>query len=101
MSFDRKQIEHLERLARIDLTEDEKRTLERELERIVQFVEKVQSVDTSALGGSSPTGHSDTERVRDDTPAAGLDRDRALGQAPDAVDGFFRVPPVIDRSEGG
>ena len=101
MPIDRKLIEHLERLARIELNEDEKETLSDQLAQIVQFVETVQSVDTSALDESSLTDHVDTARVRDDEPAAGLDRDDALHQAPDTAGGFFRVPPVIDRGDGG
>ena len=101
MTIDRKLIEHLERLARIDLADDEKKTLADQLARIVQFVEKIQSVDTSGVDTSPLAGHIDAERVRDDEPAAGLDRDLALGQAPDAADGFFRVPPVIDRGDDG
>jgi aspartyl-tRNA(Asn)/glutamyl-tRNA(Gln) amidotransferase subunit C len=101
MTLNRKLIEHLERLARIDLADDEKKILSDQLARIVQFVEKVQSVDTSGVDASPLAGHIDAEHVRDDEPTAGLDRDLALDQAPDAADGFFRVPPVIDRGNDG
>lgn len=99
MTIDRKSIEHLERLARIELTEVERDTLSAQLARIVQFVEKVQSVDTTGAGATSTGGGDGAERSREDVPIAGLDRDDALNQAPDAAGGFFRVPPVIDRGE--
>jgi len=99
--MNRELIGHLERLARIDLTDEERRTLTDQLTRIVEFVEKVQSVDTSGVDASPLDGRFDAGRVRDDEPAPGLDRDQALGRAPDAAGGFFRVPPVIDRGEGG
>jgi len=101
MTIDPKLIEQLERLARIELSDDERETLADQLAQIVKFVDTVQSVDTSALDGSSSTGHADTARVRDDEPTAGLDRDDALSQAPDTAGGFLRVPPVIDRGDGG
>ncbi len=36
-----------------------------------------------------------TNVLRDDVVAPGLDRDEVLAAAPDAVDGRFRVPPII------
>jgi aspartyl-tRNA(Asn)/glutamyl-tRNA(Gln) amidotransferase subunit C len=101
MSIDRQTIAHLERLARIELADGEKQTLADQLARIVRLVEKVQSVDTSGVDASPLAGQLGADTVRADQPSAGLDRDDALAQAPDAADGFFRVPPVIDRDEGG
>ena len=101
MGIDRKLIEHLERLARIELAEDEKQRLAQDLARIVQFVETVQSVDTSGVDEFSPEDQADADRVRADTAVPGLEHARAIDQAPDETDGCFRVPPVIDRGDGG
>lgn len=101
MAIDRKLIQHLERLARIELADDEREALAGDLEQIVRFVEQVQSVDTSGVDAAPPVKHLDGEHLRDDEPVAGLDGDKALDQAPDHEGGFFRVPPVIDRDHGG
>jgi aspartyl-tRNA(Asn)/glutamyl-tRNA(Gln) amidotransferase subunit C len=101
MPIDRKLIEHLERLAQIELGEDEREILADQLAEIVRFVEKVQSVDVSDATADHFAGLSDTGHGRDDDPVAGLERDDALSGAPDVADGFFRVPPVIDRGDGG
>ena len=101
MPIDRKVIEHLERLARIALADDERHELSEQLIRIVRFVETIQSVDTSGVDASPLAGRLENERVRDDEPKPGLARERALGQAPDVANGFFRVPPVIERGDGG
>ena len=37
--------------------------------------------------------------LREDLVAPGLDRDEVLAAAPDAVDGRFRVPPIIGLAE--
>jgi aspartyl-tRNA(Asn)/glutamyl-tRNA(Gln) amidotransferase subunit C len=100
MKIDRKLIEHLESLARIELTEGEREKLAEQLGRIVAFVETLQSVDTSGVEVTRLVTHSDDEHLREDQSATGLDREAVLDQAPDAVDGFFRVPRVIDRDEG-
>jgi aspartyl-tRNA(Asn)/glutamyl-tRNA(Gln) amidotransferase subunit C len=101
MAIDRKLIAHLEGLARIRLGAEERDALAADLERIVRFVESIRSVDTSGAGAVSPLGHLDAEHLRDDEPVAGLDSDSVLRRAPDSQGGFFRVPPVIERGDGG
>ncbi len=96
MNIDRDTIEHLEALARIELDEEERERLAEQLGRIVAFVEKLQSVDTSGVERVD-NGASGAERLRDDISEPGLDRDDVLSQAPDAAEGWFRVPRVIDR----
>lgn len=101
MKIDDKLIRRLEHLARIDLGEDERRLFRDQLTRIIEFVETLQSVDTSADGAAPLVSHLDKEHMREDEPVDGLSRDDILDQAPDTADGFFRVPPVIDRGDGG
>jgi aspartyl-tRNA(Asn)/glutamyl-tRNA(Gln) amidotransferase subunit C len=96
MNIDRDTIEHLEALARIELDEEERERLAEQLGRIVAFVEKLQSVDTSGVERVD-NGASGAERLRDDVKEPGLNRDDVLSQAPDAAEGWFRVPRVIDR----
>ena len=89
----------LEALARIDLDPDERDRLRLQLDRILGFAGKLQEVETDeaeTAGGSPLRGISPAP----DEPGECLDRDEVLGQAPDREEGFFRVPPVIDR-EGG
>lgn len=99
MKIDRKLIKHLEALARIELGEEERDTLADQLGRIVEFVEKLQSVDTSEVSEKRVVVHSDEEHLRDDETVPGLDRETVLEQAPDVVGNLFRVPRVIDRNE--
>jgi len=99
MKIDRETIVHLEALARIELGEEERERLAEQMGRIVAFVEKLQSVDTSGVVGDErvENGAAGAERLRDDKSDPGLDRDDVLLQAPDAAEGCFRVPRVIDR----
>jgi aspartyl-tRNA(Asn)/glutamyl-tRNA(Gln) amidotransferase subunit C len=51
--------------------------------------------------GVEPTAHPlPIENVlRDDDPRPSLDRDEVLAQAPDALDGRFRVPAILGEPE--
>ncbi len=86
-------VEHVARLARLSLTDDERRVFARQLEEILAWAESLQALDTS---GVAPMSHPrQAEALREDEPRPGLDRDTAFAPAPDAQDGLFRVPRVI------
>ena len=97
MKIDEKMIRHLEMLARIDLTADERGRLSEQLDRIVGYVEQLQEIDTEGVAPTSAVVHDEHSALRPDEPGPSLDRDKILGQAPDAKDGFFRVPKVVER----
>jgi len=81
------------------LGEEERATLAVELGRIVEFVEKLRSVDTTGVEKVPSLVHLDPEHVREDEPRPGLDRVEVLRLAPDAADGFFSVPRAIERDD--
>lgn len=82
---------HVARLSRLKLDDDEVSRLEGELSSILDHVDRLAEID---IEGVEPTSHVvPLENVlRDDVARPGLDRDLALSQAPDPVDGAFRVP---------
>lgn len=79
------------RLSRLKLDDDEASRLESELSSILEHVDRLAEID---LDGVEPTSHVvPLENVlRDDVARPSLDREVALSQAPDPVDGAFRVP---------
>ena len=100
MAIDREDIRHLEKLSRLELAPDEVETISEQVGRIVEFVQKLQSADTSKVEATKLIAHDDEEHLREDELVPGLPRETVLGQAPDADDEFFRVPRVIDREDG-
>ncbi len=89
-------IAKLAELARLRLSPEEADRMAGQLAHILRYVEQVQSVDTAGVTTTSHPLAADTT-WRDDLPAASLDRDAALANAPDARrdEGLFRVPKVI------
>jgi aspartyl-tRNA(Asn)/glutamyl-tRNA(Gln) amidotransferase subunit C len=89
--IEREQVLHVARLARLRLSEDELERMTGELSGILEHVDRIAELD---LEDVPPTSHVvELENVlRADEPHQSLARDVALASAPDPVDGAFRVP---------
>jgi aspartyl-tRNA(Asn)/glutamyl-tRNA(Gln) amidotransferase subunit C len=89
--IDREQVLHVAKLARLKLTDDEVERMTGELSKILEHVERMETLD---LEGVEPTSHvvALENVLREDVPRESLPRERALEQAPDATDDGFRVP---------
>ena len=88
-------IEHLARLARLSLSEKEKEKFSGQIKNILNYVDKLDELDISAV---EPTSHviSISNVDREDVPRASLERENALTNAPDRTDKFYRVPKIIE-----
>lgn len=95
MSLDRAAVDHVARLARLDLTEDERERMQAELTQILGHAERIQELD---LDGVPPTSHSLplSNVLRPDVVKPSLPIEEALANAPEAEDGRFRVPRIIE-----
>jgi aspartyl-tRNA(Asn)/glutamyl-tRNA(Gln) amidotransferase subunit C len=88
-------VEHVARLARLALTPEEKERLGRQLVLILENAERVGEV---AAEDVPPTSHPVPRPnvFREDEPRPCLDQQEALAGAPDAEDGRFRVPRIVE-----
>jgi len=86
-------VDHVARLARLSLSDEERQAFARQLDEILGYAEVIRALDTSNVPPMSHAGESAS--FRDDEPRPGLSREAALEQAPDAELGLFRVPRVI------
>jgi aspartyl-tRNA(Asn)/glutamyl-tRNA(Gln) amidotransferase subunit C len=89
--IDRAQVEHVARLARLELSEEETDAMARELSGVLEHVEKISELD---LDGVPPTSHvvDVTAPLREDEPQPCLPQEKALEQAPATQDDGFLVP---------
>ena len=95
MPIDRDAVDHVARLARLDLSEDERTRMQAELSAILEHAERIQALD---LEGLEPTSHPVplTNMMRPDEVTPSLDREDALANGPEVEDGRFRVPRIIE-----
>jgi aspartyl-tRNA(Asn)/glutamyl-tRNA(Gln) amidotransferase subunit C len=91
----RQDVQHVARLARLHLTDDELERMREQLDAILAYVDKLRQLDVE---GVEPTSHAVplVDVMRDDALAPCLTQDEALANAPDRVDAFFRVPRIIE-----
>ncbi|MEM6943039.1 MAG: Asp-tRNA(Asn)/Glu-tRNA(Gln) amidotransferase subunit GatC [Pseudomonadota bacterium] len=99
MSIDRATVRQVARLARIAVREDEEEALAGELTAFLDWVEQLQAVDVEGVEPMASV-HPIGLRRRTDTVAAaegeaGL-QDDVLANAPDARQGFYAVPKVVE-----
>jgi aspartyl-tRNA(Asn)/glutamyl-tRNA(Gln) amidotransferase subunit C len=89
--IDREQVLHVARLARLRLSEGEVEAMVGELSGILEHVDRIGRLD---LEGVEPTSHvvALENVLRADEPRPSLAPAVALEQAPEPVDGAFRVP---------
>ena len=95
MDITQKEVEHVAKLARLELSEDEKGIFTRQLSAILTYMDQLKTLDTR---GVEPTMTVlPTENVfRDDEVRPSLSQERALANAPEQADGFFRVPRILE-----
>ena len=95
MKITKQEVEHVAKLARLELSGQEQENLTDQLSNILTYVEKLNKLDTK---GVEPTAHVlDIKNVmRDDTPEESLTQERALANAPEKAAGHYRVPIIIE-----
>jgi aspartyl-tRNA(Asn)/glutamyl-tRNA(Gln) amidotransferase subunit C len=91
-------IDELSNLARLEFSTTEKVAIRHDLQRMIQFVEKLGELDTT---GIEPLLHMSpsTDVLRDDVPGGSISREEALAAAPAPNGVFFTVPKVIRKQE--
>lgn len=97
--IDRKMVERVALLSRLELSETEINQLSTQLSAIVGYIEKINALDTEQV---EPLAHCLPVHnvLRDDVPGPSLSNDDALANAPDQTDGYFKVPKILDDNSG-
>lgn len=94
VNLSRQTVEHVAMLARLELTESEIETYTGQLNAILDHAEMLKKLDTDNV---EPTAHAMPiyNVLRDDEIKLGIEQEKALANAPEAEDGFFRVPKIV------
>jgi aspartyl-tRNA(Asn)/glutamyl-tRNA(Gln) amidotransferase subunit C len=92
--IEKKDVEYVAWLARLDLSEEEKERYTRQLGQVLEHAEKIRSLDTEDV---KPTSHPIPLKnvMREDEVRPCLSQEEALSGAPRAEGGYFMVPRII------
>ena len=107
-----KDVAYVAELANLELSEEERTGMLRDLNSILEYVDRLNELDTSDVPpmaqvsdrygvdeskqGSSPFAYASREDILEGLRKS-LPHEEALANAPDADAQFFRVPKVIER----
>jgi len=98
MTITQETVEHVAKLARLELTPDEAQRYTQDLGKIISLVEQLNEVDLSQvdvpLQSEQPTVFREDKSVRE------FSRDELMANATNEEDGFFRVPKILGDSAG-
>ena len=95
MSLSEKEVEHIAELAKIKITEKEKKLFTKQFNEILQFFHQLDEMDTSSI---EPTFHvvDIKNRFRDDKIETTLSTEEALKNAPKKEKNFFKAPKLFE-----
>ncbi len=95
MKITKKDVEHVAKLARLKLTEEEKEKFGKQLSEILEYVEKLNELDTEKV---KPASHVVPLKsvMREDEVKPSLPVEEVLANAPAREGKYFKVPKIIE-----
>jgi len=90
------QVRHVAKLSRLKLTDDQVGQFTRQLSAVLDYVKKLDELDTSNV---EPTAHAVPLKnvLREDRAVPGMGVEKVLQNAPDRDGPFFKVPKVLEE----
>lgn len=94
MAISREDVEYVASLARLELTEQETQEYTEQLNSILEYAAMLERLDTDNV---NPTAHAVPlyNVLRKDEVGVSISHEKALSNAPDNDEGFFRVPKIV------
>jgi len=91
----KKEVEHVAKLARLELTEDEKEKFTKQFSNILDYFNQLSEVNTENI---EPMAHAIpmVNVMREDKAQLSYNREEILANAPLEEDGFFKVPRITE-----
>ena len=93
--FSKETLEHISKLALLDLSEEEKNKLAQELGDTLSYFKKLDSLDTSNVKPMTHPIEGLKNVFREDIPWKSLTNEEALRNAKHTKDGYFKAGKVI------
>lgn len=106
MKVTEKDVSYVADLANLELTEQERQRMLKDLNSILNYIDRLNELDTSNIppmaqisgkfSGSTTVAENNTP-LRDDVLRACLPHSEAMKNAPETDGDFFKVPKVIEK----
>ena len=95
MSLSQQEVEHIAKLARLELSEAQKELYREQLSAILDYIAKLRELDTKDI---PPTAGGGLARMtlRVDETRRGFTTDELLKNAPQTEEEQFKIPPVFE-----
>jgi aspartyl-tRNA(Asn)/glutamyl-tRNA(Gln) amidotransferase subunit C len=93
--FSREKLDHISKLALINLNEEEKEKLTVELGDILNYFNKLNDLETTCVEPLTHPIEGLKNVFREDNPIESLSNEDALKNAKYTKDGFFKAPRII------
>ncbi len=95
MALTLEEVRAIARLARLQLTAEEVQQFAGQLSDVLEYAARLNEVDTSEIDPTASVLPLSAP-LRPDEVRPCLPRDQLLSNAPDSIDGMFRVPRVLE-----
>ncbi len=95
--FSKETLEHVSKLALLDLSEEEKEKLAKQLGDILNYFKKLNDLDTSNVEPMTHPIEGLKNVFREDVPWESLSNEEALKNAEHTKDGHFKAPRILKR----
>lgn len=95
MSISNNDVQHVAKLARLNLTSEEEQTLTGQLNAILKYAEKLNELDTENIEPTTHVLHV-SNVMREDETKESLPIEQVMHNAPEEEDGQFKVPAVME-----
>ena len=94
-------VERVAELANLELDPEESRSLQHDLNEILEYIAQLNELDTAGVAPLAQIGElggvAETSSLRADSRVPSLDRAAVMPQAPETDGSFFKVPKVIEK----
>jgi aspartyl-tRNA(Asn)/glutamyl-tRNA(Gln) amidotransferase subunit C len=99
MALEEKDVRYVAALAHLELGEDEVKKFLPQLDSIVEYIQKLNELDTAQVEPMAQVTYPTRENpaLRADQPRPTFGQEESLSGAPESAEGSFKVPQVIDR----
>jgi aspartyl-tRNA(Asn)/glutamyl-tRNA(Gln) amidotransferase subunit C len=96
MAITKETVLHVAKLARLELTEQEVVTMQRDLAKILGHAEELNQLDTAGVAETTQVA-AERAPLRPDVRQGSLETELALAEAPRRAGGAFAVPGFVDE----